>query len=1040
MNTVGEREIRTQERVIAFFRDALGYTYLGNWQDNSEENSNILPEALADWLRRQGYDNDIIAKALDQLQKSAAVGGTRGLYEANREVYERLRYSVNIQPDVGEHRVPVKLIDWENPLNNDFGIAEEVTLEGEHTKRPDLVLYINGIAIGVLELKRTIVSVSEGIRQNLNNQKPEFIGWFFTTVQLVMAGSESQGLRYGVIETPEKYWLRWKETEADPAAGYNLLLRELSQLCNKERLLEILHDFIVFDAGTKKICRHNQFFGVKAAQENIRRREGGIIWHTQGSGKSLTMVWLAKWIRENIPDARVLIITDRIELDEQIKAVFSRTDDNVYHTSSRDDLLRVLRDSSERLICSLIHKFDSSEETDDSHIEEYADELQRNLPNDFRANGEFFVFVDECHRTQSGKLHRAMKMLLPDAVLIGFTGTPLLKNDKQRSIETFGPYIHTYKYDEAVQDEVVLDLRYEARDIDQNITSEKKIDEFFDNKTCGLTDAAKAQLKQRWGTLLNVESSRERLKKIVADIVVDMDTRDRLKSGRGNAMLVANSIYSACRFYDLFQETPLKGKCAVVTSYRLTVASIATEETGEGLTDKQQEYNTYRSMLASHFDEPEDTAMHKGDQFEQAVKKLFIQAPDEMKLLIVVDKLLTGFDAPPATYLYIDQKRQDHGLFQAICRVNRLDTEDKEYGYIVDYKDLFRSLKQAITDYTGEAFENYDAEDVAGLLKNRLEKGKERLEAAREAINALCERVALPRDTAAYIHYFCGDMSGDVSQLKPNEQRRIDLYQLTAAFVRAYANLANDMSAAGYSSAETREIKAEVTHYENVRQEIKLASGDYVDLKVYEPDMRHLLDTYIRAEESETLSTFDDIPLVQLLVENGIEAAIELLPEGIRRDETAVAATIENNIRRLIVDRSEINPRYYEEMSRLLDELIQQQRQGAMDYREYLSGITNLSGSMIGSEMQPYYPVSINTGALRALFDNIVEVPEEHREAVAIALDRAVREARTDDWRGHVFRERRIRNSIARVISDEFSDYDLDVEAIFLLVENQNDY
>ena len=283
-------------------------------------------------------------------------------------------------------------------------------------------------------------------------------------------------------------------------------------------------------------------------------------------------------------------------------------------------------------------------------------------------------------------------------------------------------------------------------------------------------------------------------------------------------------------------------------------------------------------------------------------------------------------------------------------------------------------------------------------------------------------------------------MSGDVNQLKANEQKRIDLYQLTAAFVRAYANLANDMSAAGYSSAETREIKTEVTHYENVRQEIKLASGDYVDLKVYEPDMRHLLDTYIRAEESETLSTFDDISLVQLLVENGIEAAIELLPEGIRRDETAVAATIENNIRRLIVDRSEINPRYYEEMSRLLDKLIQQQKEGAMDYREYLSGVTNLSKSMIGSEMQPYYPVSINTGALRALFDNIVEVPEEHRQTVAIALDRAIREARTDDWRGYIFRERQIRNAIAKVISDEFGDYDLDVDTIFRLVENQNDY
>ncbi len=1036
--TVGEREIRTQERVIAFFQDTLGYTYLGNWEHSGEENSNIIPEDLTDWLRRQGYNNDIIAKALDQLQRSAVIGGTRTLYEANRDVYGRLRYGANVRPNVGEHRVPVKLIDWKNPHNNDFGIAEEVTLKGERTKRPDLVLYLNGIAIGVLELKRSTVSVSEGIRQNLNNQNKGFIDWFFTTVQLVMAGNETQGLHYGVIKTPEKYWLRWKEAEAHPDAGDNPLLRELSQVCSKGRLLELLHDFLVFDADTKKICRHNQFFGVKAAQVSVKCREGGIIWHTQGSGKSLTMVWLARWIREQIPDARVLIITDRIELDEQIKAVFSRTDDNAYHTSNRDDLLQVLRDSSERLICSLIHKFRESAETDDSHIEDFADDLQRNLPRDFRANGEFFVFVDECHRTQSGKMHKAMKTLLPDAVLIGFTGTPLLKSDKQRSIETFGPYIHTYKYDEAVQDEVVLDLRYEARDIDQNITSQERIDQFFDSRTSGLTDAAKAQLKQRWGTLLNVESSRDRLIKIVADIILDMSTRDRLQSGSGNAMLVANSIYSACRFYDLFQETTLKGKCAVVTSYRPTVASIATEETGEGLTDRQQEYNTYQSMLAAHFDEPEDTAMYKGDQFEQEVKKLFIEVPAEMKLLIVVDKLLTGFDAPPATYLYIDKNMQDHGLFQAICRVNRLD-EDKEYGYIVDYKDLFRSLEQAIIDYTGEAFENYDAEDVAGLLKDRLEKGKERLDDAREKIKALCEPVAPPRDTTAYIHFFCGDVSGDVSQLKANEQKRINLYKLTAAFVRAYANLANDMHKAGYSADETRKIKAEVTHYENVRQEIKLASGDYIDLKAYEPDMRHLLDTYILAEESETLSTFDDSPLVELLVENG-DAAIEMLPEGIRRDEAAVEATIENNIRRLIVDKSEINPMYYERMSRLLDALIQKRREGAMDYREYLSGITNLSGSMINQETQPYYPMSINTGALRALFDNLGDILENRRESAAIALDRAIREARTDDWRGHIFRERRIRNAIARVISTELGDSGVDVDAIFELVRNQDDY
>ena len=462
-----------------------------------------------------------------------------------------------LKPDVGEQNVTVWLIDWENPGNNDFGIAEEVTVTGDNTKRPDLVLYVNGIALGVLELKRSTVSVTEGIRQNLDSQKKEFIEPFFSTVQFLMAGNDTEGLRYGVIETSEKYWLHWKEAEAQPDAGDNPLLQELSQLCGKERLLEIIHDFVVFDAGVKKICRHNQYFGVKAAQARVKRREGGIIWHTQGSGKSLTMVWLAKWIREHVTDARVLLITDRTELDEQIEKVFKGVSEDIHRTRSGADLVRVLNTSDEWLIASLIHKFGAAEEGD---VDQFVEDMRSHLPKDFHAKGEIFVFVDECHRTQSGKLHEAMKELLPGAMMVGFTGTPLLKSDKQRSIETFGPYIHAYKYDEAVKDGVVLDLRYEARDIDQNITSQTKIDQWFDIKTRGLTDVAKAQLKQRWGTMRRVLSARDRLNKIVADIQFDMETRDRLKNGRGNAMLVSGSIYSACRFFEMFQQTELAKK------------------------------------------------------------------------------------------------------------------------------------------------------------------------------------------------------------------------------------------------------------------------------------------------------------------------------------------------------------------------------------------------------------------------------------------------------------------------------------------------
>jgi type I restriction enzyme, R subunit len=1049
LSTVGQREILSQKRVIAFFRDALDYAYLGHWKDRAG-NDNVEEAELTKWLRRQGHSEKIISKVLFELNKAVALGGSKTLYDANREVYGLLRYGVKIKPEVGEQNVTVWLIDWTSPGNNDFAVAEEVTVYGVNDKRPDIVLYVNGIALGVLELKRSIVSVTEGIRQNLDSQKKEFIEPFFTTVQLLMAGNDTEGLRYAVIETKEKYWLRWKEAEALPAAGDNPLLRELGQLCNKTRLLELLHDFVVFDAGIKKICRHNQYFGVRAAQARVKRREGGIVWHTQGSGKSLMMIWLAKWIREHMTNGRVLIITDRTELDEQIEKFFLGVDEQIYRTKSGADLVRVLNASEEWLTCSLIHKFDASDEGD---IDAFLVDIKSHLPKDFRAKGEIFVFVDECHRTQSGKLHDAMKALLPGAMLIGFTGTPLLRDDKRRSIETFGPYIHTYKYDEAVRDGVVLDLRYEARDIDQSITSLAKVDQWFELKTRGLTDIAKAQLKQRWGTMQKVLSARDRLEKIVADILMDMATRDRLMSGHGNALLVSGSIYSACRFFEMFQQTDLAGKCAIVTSYRPSPADIKGEESGEGLTERLRQYDVYRKMLAAHFNEPEDTAMYKVEKFEKDVKKRFIEQPGQMKLLIVVDKLLTGFDAPPATYLYIDKQMQDHGLFQAICRVNRLDGDDKEYGYIIDYKDLFRSLEQSITDYTGEAFAGYDKEDVEGLLKDRLQQGRERLEEEREAVKALCEPVEPPRDSAAYLRYFCSGEGGNAAQLKDNEPKRVALYKLVAAYLRAYANLANEMGDAGYSDADVQEIKREVDHYEKVREEVKLASGDYVDMKMFEPAMRHLLDTYIRAEESEKVSAFDDLTLVQLIVERG-ENAVDLLPDGIRRNEGAVAETIENNVRRLIIDEMAVNPKYYERMSELLDALIAERKRQALDYKAYLARLVMLTKQVSNPASQTTYPLGINNAPLRALFDNLQDVADlEGRltltgavaevrsgataaELTALALDKAIRGVKKADWRGNRFKEREVRNAVESVLGEDGAL----VDTVFEIVRNQRAY
>jgi len=1069
MSNVGQREIKTQQRVIRFCKDVLGYTYLGHWKDRPG-NGNVENHLLADWLRRQGHSDRIITKALHVLNKAAGLGGSKTLYDANREVYSLLRYGVKVKPDVGERNITVWVIDWGTPGNNDFAIAEEVTVAGEHGKRPDIVFYVNGIALGVLELKRSTVSVTEGIRQNLDSQKKEFIQPFYATVQLVMAGNDTEGLRYGVIKTPEKYYLEWKEQAHDwtprlpgdtkyltpwDHGGITKLDCQLGWICSQDRLLEIIHDFMVFDAGTKKTCRHNQYFGVHASQDHVGRRQGGIVWHTQGSGKSLTMVWLAKWIREHVKDARVLLITDRTELDEQIEKVFNGVSEDIYRTRNGADLVRVLNATKEWLICSLIHKFGAGDEISDRDIEAYVEDIRKRLPTGFHAKGEIFVFVDECHRTHSGKLHEAMKALLPGAMLIGFTGTPLLKKDKQKSIEVFGPYIHTYKYDEAVRDGVVLDLRYEARDIDQDITSQAKVDQWFEVKTRGLSDLARARLKQRWGTMRKVLSAQDRLEKIVSDILLDMEIRDRLKSGHGNALLISGSIYSACRFFEMFQNTNLAGKCAIVTSYKPNPGDIKGEETGEGLTEKLRQYDIYRKMLAAHFNEPEESAMYKVEKFEQEVKRRFIKDPGQMKLLIVVDKLLTGFDAPPATYLYIDKQMHDHGLFQAICRVNRLDGDDKEHGYVIDYKDLFKSLEKSIKDYTGEAFEGFDADDVEGLLKDRLEKGRERLEELRESVKALCEPVEPPKDTAAYIRFFCAVDSGNAEQLKDNEPKRVALYKLVAALVRAYANLANEMAEAGYSTQEAAEIKAEVSHYEKVREEVKLASGDYVDMKVYEPAMRHLLDTYIRAEESEVVSAFDDMTLIQLIVEQG-EQAVESLPGGIRGNQEAMAETIENNVRRLIIDESAVNPKYYEKMSELLDALILQRKQEALDYKTYLAKIVELARKASKPETQAgKYPFAINTPATRALYDNLkgrvdvanIFVPDAGQGmaaesanppdvVAAIAIDKAVRAVKKDDWRGMRAKRIEVRNAIKSVLRNA----DDLVDDIYSIIENRHDY
>lgn len=1040
MSEVGKLERATQNRIIALFRDELGYRYLGDWSDR-DGNSNIEEEILASWLTRSGYTQAQINKAIYILRTEANNHG-RGLYGNNQAVYSLMRYGVHVKIEAGEVTETVHLINWKEPEKNDFLIAEEVTLRGNNERRPDIVLYVNGVAIGVLELKRSFISIEEGIRQSLSNQQPEFNEWFFSTVQFVFAGNNSEGLKYGTVGTPEKYFRKWKEDEQDDSRFK--LDKYLLKLCGKERLIELLRDFVLFDGGIKKLPRAHQYFGVKAAQEHARQRKGGIIWHTQGSGKSIVMVLLAKWILENNPNARVAIITDRDELDKQIEGVFNEMGERIYRTSSGRDLMIQLGQAKPRLLCSLVHKF-GKRDVDD--FDAFIKELQAQPSSTV---GEVFVFVDECHRTQSGKLNQVMNAMMRNAVFIGFTGTPLLKKDKKTSLELFGSYIHTYKFSEAVEDGVVLDLVYEARDIDQRLGCEEKIDAWFEAKTRGLNDWQKDELKKHWGTMQKVLSSRSRMERVVSDIVFDFSVKPRLSSERGNAILVASSIYDACKYLTLFQKTPFRGRCAVVTSYNPHTQDVTKEEIGANTeTEKQFVYNTYIELLKDVEAQP---SMTKTEAYEERAKTLFTKQPANMKLLVVVDKLLVGFDAPPCTYLYIDKSMQDHGLFQAICRVNRLDGEDKVFGYIVDYKDLFKKVENAIAVYTSELDHSAGGADPEVLLQDRLGKGREQLDGALEALALLCEPVEPPKGELEHIHYFCGNTEIP-SDLQEREPQRAALYKATASAVRAYANISDELEPAGYSNEDINRIKQQVGHYLDAREIIRKASGESLDLKAYEADMRHLIDTYIEADEPRKISPFDSMTLLDLVVKTGIANAIATQLGGLKGNKNAIAETIENNVRSKIIREHLNDPAFYEKMSALLDEIISARKAKAIEYEEYLKRIAELA-KKVEVGVAEDTPKALDTPGKRALYNNL-KIPgekPEHLDRVAeesgeyselgdpvldlaLKIDEAVKQVRPDGWRGVHAREQIIKAALYDLLHDKS-----EVERIFLIIKAQKEY
>lgn len=1024
---IGEPERPVQNRLLALFKEKLKYEYLGNYEYRTC-NRNIERKLLFDYLMStKKWSGDEAKRAIAILEKEAYCT-PQNMQEKNEKVYSLLRYGVNVSPDVGTKKITVNLIDWEHPDKNQFYIAEEVTINSStpdsFTKRPDLVIYVNGIALAVMELKRSKVSVHDGIRQTIGNQQENFIRPFFSTVQLLFAGNDSQGLYYGVIDTPEKFWLRWKEPDASIP---NELDRSVTQWFNKERLLEMIHDFLVFDAGVKKVCRPNQYFAVKAAQPRCEKKEGGVIWEAQGSGKSLIMVWLAEWIHENIDNSRVVIITDREELDEQISDGFKDTGETIARAKSGAGLIGMLNEEAPWLLCTLIHKFgkknvegkgDMAGVKSEIPLEKYLEDIVAQLPQGFKAKGNIFVFIDECHRTQGGYLHEAMKTIMgKDVMMIGFTGTPLLHTQKKDTWQTFGPLIHAYRFNEAVEDGVILDLRYESRKVDQFLGNKDKIDAWFEKKTKGLNKVAAARLKGRWATMQNIFSSRQRIDAVVGDICLDMDTTPMLVNRRGNAILVADSIYQACRYWDAFQKTALKGHCAVITSFEAKADDINMASSGENESEDEYKYRIYKEMTDGH---------KSVSAFEAYAKKEFIDHPKNMRLLIVVDKLLTGFDAPSACVLYIDKHMENHNLFQAICRVNRVDGDDKEYGYIVDYQNLFECISGAIGDYTsdGAALSGYDKEDIEGYIKEKNKACRKDLEEAREQVEALLALVH-PQTREGFFRYFVYDdnaLEEEMDkQLDDNAEKRSKLYKYVRRYLNCYANLANSLEDMGYSEAERKEYAECAKKYDALKREIELRSNDHIDMRRYEPDMRQVLDLYVKAEDSEVIAKLDDTSFLDIVAAQN-EEQLNDLPDELKDEYgRASAETVEANLREVIRKDSPFNPAYYGKLSIILQELIDKRKKEMLDYEEYMKELIELVKKARGKSANSY-PESIKTPGMRALYDNLGQ-----DEDLAVRAHEVIKENALVGFRDNRLKQRKLIKALAKLLGDEMAQKIYDI-------------
>lgn len=882
-------EMTTSQRPAIEVLQKLGYKYI-----SEEENKNLRNNILTDVIFK-----DILAKKLNEINSyeykgekykfSASTIGqaikdlnedlVTGLISTNEKIYDLLTLGKSYQEnmvDGTKRSFDIKYIDFEHPENNDFYVTEEFSvlrMNGKNYSIPDIVLFVNGIPLAAIECKDASVPIIQAISQNIRNQKPDYIPQLFKFTQIVMAANKNE-TKYATCGTPDKFWSTWNEQYVDKQ---NELLnkivigrqvtkqdRDIISLFEKKRFLELIKDFIIFEAGKKKICRYQQYFAVKAMLERIKQdKKGGVVWHTQGSGKSITMVYITKKIMEDkeIQNPQVVIVTDRIDLDKQIHKTFNRIGVEAARATTGNNLTDLIKDEKIRVITTVVNKFETVVKSG----------TVIDAPNTY-------ILVDEGHRTQYGEINRRMQEVFKGAIYISFTGTPIMKKDRN-IFDKFGGLIHKYSLDDALKDKAIVPLIYEGKMVDQEVSKEA-IDMRLDMLTRNLTPEQKMEVMKKWSRFEKVASSEQRLELIAWDIAKNYN--ETLKGTGFNAMLACNKKVEAVKYYNIFKEEFPELEVAVVISP-------PDMREGEGSIDEDTNdivKKFYVNAISSYKNE---------EEYEETIKSKFING--DIDILIVVDKLLTGFDAPKASTLYLDKQIKEHNLLQAIARVNRL-CDGKDYGYIVDYRGLLGELDKALTMYQNAGLEEFREEDIKSSVYY-IDTEIDNMFNAYEELKGLFKDIKNKNDLEEYEVFL------------ENDEIRKEFYNRLCRFGSILGViLPSDQAYYKVGKEKINELRKALAFYQKLRAIVKLRYSETIDHREYEAKMQKLLDNYVVAKEMMRITEPVDITDAE-------KFDVELNKMDTDRGK---ADTIRTRLMRTISEKSKEDPAYYKKFSTRIEE------------------------------------------------------------------------------------------------------------------------